>query len=46
MRMLGEMAVLEPDTGSFSTMPVKPLARGQALPLVGYIGGFGYLRFR
>ena len=46
MRMLGEMAVLEPDTGSFLPMPVKRLARGQASLLVGYIGGFGCLRFR
>ncbi len=31
MRMLGEMVVLEPDTGSFSTYARKAIGRGQAL---------------
>ncbi len=44
MRMLAEMAVATPDTGSFSTMPIKPLDVGRAIPSAGCTGvlGTGY----
>lgn len=43
MRMLGEMAVLNPDTGSFSTYAqIVRLDVGQVLPSVGYTGVHGH----
>lgn len=42
MRMLAEMAVATPDTGSFPPMPIKPLVAGRAIPSAGCTGGFGY----
>ena len=41
MRMLGEMAIANPNSGSFPPMPPKPLAHGRALPSVGCTGGSG-----
>lgn len=41
MRMLAEMAVSTPDSGSFSTYAQKPWAAGPGLLLAGYTGGSG-----
>ena len=38
MRMLAEMAVATPDTGS----PTRQLAAGRVIPSAGCTGGFGY----
>ena len=41
MRMLGEMAVLNPDSGYFQPMQIVPLGVGLVLPLAGCIGVLG-----
>ncbi len=41
MRMLAEMAVATPDTGSFSTYADKAIGRWAAVPSAGYTGGSG-----
>jgi L-asparagine transporter-like permease len=41
MRMLGEMAVLNPDSGSFSTYADRAIGVGLVLPLAGCIGVLG-----
>ncbi len=41
MRMLGEMAVMNPDSGSFSTYADRAIGRWVVLPLVGCIGVSG-----
>lgn len=46
MRMLAEMAVATPDTGSFSTYADKRSAPGPGIPSAGYTGGFGCWLFR
>ncbi len=43
MRMLAEMAVATPDTGSFSTYADKAIGTaGRVIPSAGCTGGFGY----
>lgn len=42
MRMLAEMAVATPDTGSFSTYADKAIGRWRVIPSAGCTGGFGY----
>ncbi len=42
MRMLAEMAVATPDTGSFSTIPIKPLAAGRGYTIGWLYWWFGY----
>ncbi len=44
MRMLAEMAVATPDTGSFPPMPIKLLAVGRVIPSAGclVVLGTGY----
>lgn len=46
MRMLAEMAVATPDTGSFPPMRIKRSAPGPDIPSAGYTGGFGCWLFR
>ncbi len=46
MRMLAEMAVATPDTGSFPPTPTKPSAAGRGIPSAGCTGGSGYWLFR
>nr|WP_329957751.1 amino acid permease [Pluralibacter gergoviae] len=41
MRMLGEMAVLNPDSGSFSTYATEALGQRAGLPSAGSTGGSG-----
>lgn len=41
MRMLAEMAVATPDTGSFPLTPIRPSALGRVTPSAGCTGGSG-----